>query len=172
LQLSFPASLLGGLRLLPRDWSAAGKAIAASIVGVTLFILILDGVIFRHALPPGYVELYTSPLIPRTPTAFFLSAVEEVKYRLLLMTALVMLMSLWRKPLPPLAFIAAILISQFVNVGALVIAFPIYSSLRFWLIGCVWGWLYWRHGWLAALIAHPATHIVLDPLLAQVLLHS
>jgi hypothetical protein len=101
-----------------------------------------------------------------------LSGVEEVKFRLVLMTLLVIAMSYFRRPLPPLAFVAAILVSQFANVGALVIAVPAYAILRFWAVGSVWGWLYWRHGWLAGLIAHGASHLVLDPLLALTLVHS
>jgi len=166
------APLLGGLRLLPRDRNAAAKAILASIVGVTIFILILDGLVFRRMLPAQYVAFYTSPVVPRTPLACLLSGIEEVKFRLVLMTLLVISMSYFRRPLPPLAFVAAILVSQFANVGALVIAIPAYAIFRFWAVGSVWGWLYWRHGWLAALIAHGASHLALDPLLALTLAHS
>jgi hypothetical protein len=85
------------------------------------------------------------------------------------MTMLVMIMSWWRRPIPPLAFVVAILVSQFANVGGLVLAIPLYATLRFWMVGSVWGWLYWRQGWLAALIAHGTIHLLLDPLLALVL---
>lgn len=165
--------LLSGLRLLPKDWNAAAKTIFASIAGVTLFILILDGILFRRSLPADYVAFYTSALIPRVIVVAILASLEEVKFRLLLMTAAVMIASsLWRRPLPPLAFIAIILACQFANVGGLVVADPLYSSLRYWAVGSVWGLLYWRHGWAAALIGHAATHFILDPLLMVVLLHS
>jgi hypothetical protein len=42
---------------------------------------------------------------------------------------------------------------------------PVYASLRYLAVGSVWGWLYWRHGWVSALIGHGAAHLVLDPLL-------
>ena len=164
--------LLSGLRLFPKDWNAAAKAISASIAGVTIFILILDGFMFRRSLPVDYVAFYTSPLFPRTAVVGILASLEEVKFRLLLMTALVIALSLWRRPLRPLAFIAVILACQFANVGGLVVADPLYASLRYLAVGSVWGLLYWRHGWVAALIGHGATHFILDPLLMVVLLHS
>lgn len=166
------SAYLAGLRLGPRDWPAAAKAIVTAVVGVTAFILILDGLVFRRSLPAEYVTFYTGPLLPRTVKMCVSAALEEVQFRLVLMTGLVMAMSLVRRPLPPTAFVAAILISQFINVGGLVIAFPLYAALRFWAVGSVWGYLYWRHGWLAALIGHASCHLLLDPLLAFVLIHG
>ena len=164
--------LLSGLRFRPADSTAAAAPIIASIISVTLFILLLDGLVFRRWLPAGYVDFYTSPLIPRTFRACLLSSFEEVKFRLILMTLLVMLVSRWRTPVPARAIVAIILISQLANVWVLIVAYPLYASLRFWLVGSVWGWLYWRHGWLAALVGHVSTHVILDPLLAFVLLHT
>ena len=31
--------------------------------------------------------------------------------------------------------------------------------------GTLWGWLYWRHGWLSGLTGHVAAHLSLQPLL-------
>lgn len=31
--------------------------------------------------------------------------------------------------------------------------------------GVLWGWLYWRHGWLAGVLGHMAAHLALQPLL-------
>ena len=165
-------ALSGGLTLRPVEWRAASIAVLVVIAGVTGFVVVLDGLMFRHQLTPDYVRFFTSPLIPRLPLFSFLAAVEEFKYRLLLMTALVAVQKLVRGKLSPMNFIAAIVISQFVNVGAFVLADPVYAALRYWAVGCVWGWLYWRHGWLAAVIGHAACHLLLDPLLMQVLLHS
>jgi len=67
------------------------------------------------------------------------------------------------------AVVAIIVAAQFANVGVLVVADPLYAGLRYWLVGCVWGWLYWRHGWLAAVAGHVLTHPVLDPVLYLVL---
>ncbi len=146
------------------------QAGAIAILAVTAWIVVLDALMFRQSLPADYVSFYTSALVPRTLLAVLGSSIEEVKFRLIVMTLLVWVMSAWRKPVPAIAFAAAIVVSQFANVGALVVAEPIYGSLRFWAVGCVWGYLYWRHGWLTALTAHAATHLLLDPLLAVALL--
>jgi hypothetical protein len=160
---------LSGLRLLPVDWRRAGVALAACILGVTVFIALLDAALFRQSLPPDYIAAYTSPLMPRILLNCVSAALDEVKFRLLLMTALVMLLSWWRGKLSPAWFIIAILAVQLVNVWEIIIAFPFYGTLRYWAVGSVWGWLYWRHGWLAALTGHGATHLLLDPVLLWLL---
>ncbi|MEJ6008724.1 hypothetical protein [Novosphingobium aquae] len=33
--------------------------------------------------------------------------------------------------------------------------------------GVLWGWLCWRHGWMAALVGHVAAHVSLQPLLSM-----
>ncbi len=163
------ADLLSGLRLLPTSWGAAAIAVIASIVGVSAFIALLDAVLFRAILPPDYIAHYTSSLAGRTLAACLSSLRDELIYRLGLMTALVMLLALWRGRLSPAWMIFAILAVQFVNVGAIVLAEPLYGTLRFWLVGSVWGWLYWRHGALAALAGHGACHLLLDPVLLVLL---
>lgn len=165
LDLRFP----GGLRLLPVDWRRAGVALAASLAGVTVFIALLDALLFRGALPAEYLAYYTSPLLPRMAQACFFAALDEVVFRLLLMTALVALLNWWRG-VPGSAWIVAVIIAvQFVNVAEIVVAFPLYGTLRFWAVGCVWGWLYWRHGWLTALAGHSTVHLLLDPVLVYLL---
>ncbi len=166
------AALSGGLTIMPRDRVAAAVAVAGSIAAITLFIAVLDGVLFRDGLPRSYLAHFTSPLWPRMLLSCLLSTFDEVQYRLLLMTGLVMALSVFKVRLRPAHFIAIILIAQLANVGALVIAAPLYASLRYWAVGCVWGWLYWRHGWLAALTGHGAAHLLLDPVLLMVLSDS
>jgi hypothetical protein len=146
-----------GLRLLPTDWRDAVAAVLFSIVGVTVFILALDMVVHPS---PDYLASFTSPLWPRTALLSAKAAIEEVEYRLLLMTALVWLFSRWRW-----GVFAAIVLAQLVNVWPWVLTDPFYGSLRYWLVGCVWGWLYWKHGFVAALFGHSACHLLLDPLL-------
>ena len=161
--------LLSGLSLRPDNWRAASLAVVASIAGVTAFIALLDALLFRHSLPADYVAHYTSPLVPRLYAACLAAVSDEIVYRLGLMTALVMLLSWWRGRLTAAWFVFAILAAQFVNVAGIVLAAPLYGTLRFWLVGCVWGWLYWRHGWLAALAGHGLAHLALDPVLLVVL---
>ena len=156
----------------PTNWRAAGVTVVLAIAGVTAAILVLDGLLFRQYLTPDYVRVFSSPLIPRLPVLSLIAAIDEFKYRLLLMTVMVAVQKLVFGKLTAASFVAAIVISQFVNVGSLVLADPIYAALRYWAVGCVWGWLYWRHGWLAAVTGHAGSHVLLDPLLMQVLQHS
>jgi hypothetical protein len=140
---------------LPR--SGQEGAIFVSIVGVTAFILALDTAIRPS---PDYIAFFTSPLWPRTALMSAKAAIEEVEYRLLLTTLLAWAFSRWRW-----GIVAAIILAQLVNVWPWVLADPLYGSLRFWLVGCVWGWLYWKHGFVAALFGHSACHLLFDPLL-------
>lgn len=163
------ASLPGGLRLLPAERGAAAIAAVAAIVEVTAFVVLLDGVVFRDALPADYVAFHARPLWPRVIEACLAAMADEVVYRLGLTTLLVAAIAWWRGSVAPWQVVAAIAAAQLVNVWALVLAAPAYGALRFWAVGCVWGWLYWRHGWVAALAGHGAVHLALDPVLAVVL---
>jgi len=155
-------------RLLPAEWGRASRAAALSIVGVTLFVLLLDGWLFRGRLDPGYLAFYRSPLIPRTLLAMRGALGEELVIRLLLMTLL--WVGLAKAGLRPL-WVAALAIggAQFVNIMLLLPLAPLYVTLRFWLVGAAWGYLYWRHGWVTAAAAHPLCHLLLDPLLRATL---
>lgn len=165
---------LAGLRLRPTNFRAAFLAALACIALVTGYILLLDGVLFRGHLPPAYVSFFGGPDLPLRIVAMAVKAVgEEVAFRLILMTGIVSIGGLiWRKDWKthPAVFVVAILLVQMADVlpqtptPATATAFT-YDVLRFYLPGLVWGWLYWRHGFLAGLIAHPLTHVVLQPLL-------
>lgn len=163
---------LAGLRLRPTDkeWITAASL---SVVGVTAFIVFLDCWMFRSHLPPDYVQVLTGPLAAHTPWLCLLAAMEEIKFRLLLMTAAVVaLVALIRRRPPDWAMVLIVVGAQFVNVGHLVIADPGYASLRYLAVGSVWGWLYWRHGWITALAGHVSCHLLLDPLLMIGLAHT
>lgn len=163
---------LSGLQLRPPNARAAAKAVVYSIAAVTIFVVALDAVIFRSALPSWYETYFTSSLVPRTLVMCVSAAIEEVEYRLLGMTALVILFTAWRGKLSPTTLLVAILLPQLAGVWPVFADHPLYAALRFWAVGGVWGWLYWRHGWYAALIGHSATHLVLDPLLKFALLNT
>lgn len=126
----------------------------------------IDCYMFRNYLPQEYINFYTSSITPRILLICVLSMLEEVKFRLFLMTALVLGATyiLGRRP-SNVIMLVIIVVAQFANVGALVLADPAYAALRYLAVGSVWGWLYWRYGWLAAFIGHSTTHLVLDPLL-------
>ena len=156
----------GGLGIFAPNPRHAALAVAVSIAGTAAFIAVLDLWLFRGHLPNGYVQFYTSPLWPRLPAICAECIFEDVKYRLLLMTTLVALITaLRRKQSPALLILAMAVAVQFVNVAPLVVAYPAYGPLRYWAVGTTWGWLYWRHGLLAAMAAHAGTHLLLDPIL-------
>lgn len=158
-----------GLRVVPADIKAAARGVLGSILAVTAFVVLLDAVLFRERLLPAYVAFFTSPLLPRVWVLCAMAAIEEVKFRLLLMSALAGVYSLVRGKMTSPVAVAIIVVSQFANVGHLVMVDPLYASLRYWLVGCIWGWLYWRHGWLSALAGHALVHVMLDPVLLLVL---
>lgn len=170
--MTFPdlQNLAGGLRLRPPDLRAALRACAIAVAGVTLAVLLLDAVLFRRSLSADYVAYYTSPMWPRTLAMCLKAVEEEVVYRLVLMTALVALTTLVRRRTSPATFWTAIILAELALVWPELLAAPIWATLRFWAIGCVWGWVYWKHGWFAALGAHSAIHLILDPLLMTALL--
>lgn len=142
-----------------------------AVLGVALFIVVLDSALFRAELEPAYIEFNTGPLMPRMWVISVMAGIEEIKFRLVLMSGLAILFKFAKGRLTSPAAVAIIVIAQFANVGTLVMADPLYASLRYWLVGSVWGWLYWRHGWLAALTGHVCAHPVLDPMLKFVLLN-
>lgn len=72
-----------GLGILPADSKAAIGTTIRAILGVTIFIVLLDTVIFRRHLDVGYVAFYTSPLAGRTVPMCLKSLTEELSYRCL-----------------------------------------------------------------------------------------
>ena len=154
------------LRLLPSDWKKASMAVALSVAGTTVFILILDCLFFRGHLSSSYVAFFTSPLVPRTLAMCLLAVFEELKFRLLLMSVLALAVAaLWKRTPPAFCFPLIIVAAQLANVGMFVLLDPVYASLRYLAVGCVWGWLYWKYGWVSALVGHGTAHLILDPLL-------
>jgi hypothetical protein len=143
------------------------------VLGVTALILLTDCVLYRGRLPGGYVAIFHGPhLIARILILAGVAAGEEMRFRLGVMTAVVLCLGLVFRDqtgaAPPWVFVAAILIAQGANVWGVFHAGQMpadYNLLRFFAPGLAWGWLCWRHGWFSALIAHCATHVILQPLL-------
>lgn len=140
------------------------RATAGAVLLACLLVAAADW-LWRDALSAPYREHYTSPLIPRTLQTCLNALREEVLFRLGLQTVLAALPLLIRRPCGPRRMIAAILLAQLANVGLLAGITPPYGLIRFWLVGCIWGWLYWKHGFVSALAGHGASHLLLDPML-------
>lgn len=156
--------LPAGLRLLPADPRAAIRATAIAILVVCAWIAAIDFA-FRPMLPQDYMAHYAASLWPRTAWACLGSMREELLFRLGMMTLLAAVPALFGLKPGDGWMVAVIVLAQLANVGTLVLAYPVYGALRLWLVGCVWGWLYWRHGFASALAGHGLSHLLLDPLL-------
>jgi hypothetical protein len=150
---------------------------------VSFEIVIVDCFVFRNTLRPDYVNLFRSHGLGFRLTYFMLAAyVENVQYRLFLMSVLVWAIGLiWRgsdgRPANGV-FWTAMTLAQVVNIAVNVVAqIPgpitplslVYDGLRYVFPGVVWGYLYWRHGFVAAEIASVGAHPFLQPLLGQFL---
>lgn len=149
------ANLLG-LRLIASSWreNVAMPLFASFVVG--LAILAWDPT--SLAVPDYSTLLYYPPK----------ATAEELIYRLggtsciaLALTAL----TGKRLSLAVRVLVAAVL-SQSINI---VLNAPepthhmVYTIVRYALPGVIWGWLYLRYGFFAAIVGHAGTHIWLDP---------
>ena len=170
---------LCGLRLWPERANPAIRAGLVAIGLVAALIVFADGVVFRSVLPDWYVRVFTGPFLSgRILVSMVRCVQEELCYRLLVMTLIIATVGrVWRGPDGRAAapvVITAILVAQAVNMvpkeppPTTYLEIP-WSILRFYAPGLVWGWLYWRHGLVTPLLAHPAVHLVLQPALLVVL---
>ena len=163
------AAQTGGLRLTPVHRRAALLAALYAIVVLSAWSVLLDTVVFADALPVGHREFHTAPLWPRTFLFSIKAFSEELLWRLLVLTALVMIGVRLFGRAPAAWFVLAIALAQLACIWPAIPSDPAYVMLRYWPPGCVWGWLYWRHGWISAALGHGAVHLVLDPLLFWVI---
>jgi hypothetical protein len=153
---------------------AAPLAVAAV---VALAIVAVDCRLFTGVLPASYRELFAGVGLAQRLLLFMLRAFNEnILYRLFLTSLLVWLLSrIWRgggaRPAPA-AYWAAITLAQGINV-AINVVLPasgpvtpldlLYDGVRYVLPGVVWGYLYWRHGFVTAEIASVGCHPFLQP---------
>ena len=135
-----------------------------------------NAIVFHGAVPAARViEVRTMPLPSRILSYGLAVVVEELVLRLACMTALVALFVVAAGRRSDLCYYLAIAVVAFV-------AYPLWSHRYFaglqwsaltaarelalhFSATALWGWLYWRHGWLAAVTAHGAAHLTLEPLM-------
>jgi hypothetical protein len=148
-----------------------------------LGIVVIDCFVFRRVLPADYVELFRNTRLGPRLLYFMLRAfTENVIYRLFLMSLLVSLLgSVWRRsdgePANG-AYWTAMTLAQIANITINVVALmpaPItpvelaYDGVRYVVPGVIWGYLYWRHGFVTAEIASVGAHPFLQPALGYLL---
>jgi hypothetical protein len=140
-----------------------------------VYMTLADTTVFATAVPAfQHEEIATTPAITRVAVFVWVALKAEIVLRLVLMTVIVAMLQGTEKP-GDWCYWAAILF-----VAA--VAYPIYDSRYFaaltWTpLGAarelalhftatvLWGWLYWRHGFLAAVTGHCAAQLTLQPLL-------
>jgi len=168
-----------GLLLVPRTVRHALRRPLAVALGAAVAVALIDGFVFRAILPADYVASMTAVSKADRLLYFMLRAFnEEILYRLFLMSLLAWGFGLiWRdegnRPATG-AYWAAIVMAQVVNI-AMNVPLPatpilcLYDIVRYICPGVVWGYLYWRHGFTSAALAHVATHAFLQPVLGLLL---
>ncbi|MGA9916761.1 MAG: hypothetical protein WBR17_29905 [Paraburkholderia sp.] len=172
-----------GLRLAAHD---LGHPIAAAFgIGllVALYVATVDLIVFRHFLPPSYVAYFSGHSLSERMFSFMLRAFNEsILYQLFFMSAVLWGMGLvWRNSqghIPKAAYWIAIILAQAIPMllneapfypPHLTPIFLLYVLVRFILAGILWGFLYWRYGFVTAEMAHVSTHIFLQPIMGYVL---
>ena len=168
-----------GLRLEMHDARWPILAGAAGAIGIAVYVIAVDGVLFRKFLSPDYVDYFrTVELGPRL-TYFMLRAFNEnIIYRLFVFSSLAYVFSALKgarvEALPPYLIAIAMFASQMLNIGINVIALspePLsltmlaYDFARYVIPGVVWAWIYLRFGFMTAEIASVGCHLFLQPAL-------
>ncbi|RAS26389.1 hypothetical protein BX591_11449 [Paraburkholderia bryophila] len=150
---------------------------------VALYVAFVDLVVFRRLLPSSYVAYFSGTTLTARLTYFMLRAFnEDIFYRLFFMSTVLWVLGLvWRDSqgrLPNAAYWFAIILAQAVPMlineapfypPHLTPVFLLYVVVRFILAGVLWGFLYWRYGFVTAETAHVSTHIFLQPIMGLVL---
>ncbi|MFL9863604.1 hypothetical protein PQR67_05420 [Paraburkholderia fungorum] len=172
-----------GLRLAAHDLGR--PVVVAFSIGllVAVYVATVDLIVFRQLLPPDYVAFFAGHPLSERLVYFMLRAFNEnIFYRLVFMSTMLWGMGLvWRDSrgqIPNAAYWIAIILAQAIPMllneapfypSHLTAAFLLYVVAHFILTGILWGFLYWRYGFVTAEIAHVSTHIFLQPVMGYVL---
>ncbi len=169
-----------GLEWAPKGQRSALLFPVMAAMGVAVACAGVDW-LFRGVLHARYVQVLTAAPLWMRLTGFMLRAVNEnIIYRLFLGSTLAWLIGMiWKdragRPHAG-AFLLAFAISQAANtwinvtsqapVDAMAI---VHDTLRYFLPGMVWSWIYWRRGFKANEIASTTVHIFFQPLVGALL---
>jgi hypothetical protein len=179
------------LPALPRIAQRAGAAVGLRAEANSPSNLAMTDqlLVFRATLPTSYVYFLETTGLRDRLIYFMLRAFNEnVIYRLFVFSSLFYLISrikgahandthandTYASELPPALIWCAIVATQTLNIGVNVVALSpdplsfaalFYDALRYVAPGVLWGWLYWRFGFLTAEVASVGCHIFLQPAL-------
>jgi hypothetical protein len=164
-----------GLALEDRRGAFPVRDALMAALAVAVFCALCDW-IWRPELHPGYVQfLSATPLAQRSLRFAMRAFNESIIYRLFLGSLLVWAFGrVWKKAdgqTADGAFWAGFALSQIVNIwinvsalAPLTPAAAAHDALRYVAPGVVWGWLYWRRGFVANEIACTSVHLFFQPL--------
>jgi hypothetical protein len=168
-----------GLRL---TFAERKSPLVALAIGLAFgaYMAFADATIFRSAIPPAQrASIFDVPVIARIIGSSINAAEAEVVLRLICMTALVVLFVAFAKQPRRWCYWLAIMLCALVAYPAW--DYLYFASLAWSPLGCarelalhfaattLWGWLYWRHGFLAALVGHLSAHLTLQPTLSMLI---
>jgi hypothetical protein len=131
---------------------------------------------WRPSLHADYVRfLTTTPLALRIALFAMRAVNENILYRLFLGSLFVWILGLvWKGPDGGpgqgafwTGFTLAQMVNIWTNVTALAPLTPVallHDLLRYVMPGVVWGWLYWRRGFIATEVASTSVHLFFQPL--------
>ena len=175
-----------GLRIFPQ---AGIRGIATAVlIGLAFgtYMGSADVFVFRAVVPASQrAVVATTSAIQRI--AFFapLALLDEIAFRLLLMSALVWLLTCTKAPFGPVcpsgdfrvwtAIIAVAVIYMPLHpayLASLDLLAPLVVAREVALhisAGILWGYLYWRYGLVSAIAGHIGAHVALQPLLGYFL---
>ncbi len=173
-----PAEVGHGLGFALRPRLGLGSLVLALGAGLAfgLYMALADATVFAGVVPEVQRQM-VAQMATTERIAFFArgALVDELLYRLIGLTAIAWSLA-QVTPLRGGALIwPAILLAAFV-------LYPTGNWVYFRALepgtmtvlreialhgaaGVLWGWLYWRHGWLSAVTGHVAAHLSLQPLL-------
>ena len=162
--------------MLPRrGWRSLALAAGLGLAFGT-YMAVADRFLFSAGIPQvQQVSLAQIPLAERLLFHARGALLDELAYRLVALTAIACgVATLVRQPARNAVW-AAILLTALV-------VYPLGNWSYFRTLdpsaltvlremalhggaGVLWGWLYWRHGWLSGLTGHVSAHLALQPLL-------
>ncbi len=165
-----------GFALLPRNgWRSL--ALAAGLgLAFGAYMAVADLTVFSGTIPPVQRAMLAPNSLAERLLFFTRGALlDELEYRLIALTAIAWGLARLAKRSVRAATWAAILLTA-------LIVYPLGNWAYFRGLdptamtvlrevalhggaGVLWGWLYWRHGWVSALTGHVAAHLSLQPLL-------
>lgn len=167
-ELGFYLTFRHGTRSL---WHAV---LAGLIFGV--WVAVADTWLFASIVPQAQREMLAQvPVLSRIALHAQAALLEEIEYRLIALTGLAWLIARYtgwrdaRAVWPAILLVALVLYPLSLWDYFRALDWSGLTVTRELMLdggaGMLWGWLYWRHGWLACVAGHVATQFALQPLL-------